>query len=361
MMAMLAAASACGSSSAQPQPKPALMGVLESSTTDALAFDTAQIVGRDGQVAASTHFTPLPTPYVGCAGALLPPSAHVAAGKLFFIDGEGTVRSLAPDGHVATVTRFAMTSAQQMASFAVSPDGKQLLGTVFTLPPRPDQQMGCVEPPFMLLQGDYALDVYSADAGSPARLLYHQALTPTQAGWGSSVLAFVGWDAVGPLATYPTLWATQGGGPMHYFGIPVRVDAATGKVSGEIANPDEWRVLDIAPSGDFVCADYTTGQDVSVRSAKGSELWRLATANPYWLAFLSPDESRLAVLGMPSFVVGRDGKQTKLTDDNVAGWLDTQTVVAGGFDRDLVYISLSRPQAAVDTTVKGMFIGALPG
>src|SRR6266446_2381312 len=141
-------AAAVASPSAPPSAKPSaspmatpktsptqLFAVLEAKgTVNAWIYNTVAIAGLDGYARAKTTFTPMPVPALGCMGAVLPPSAHVAAGKVFFADAKGVVRSLAISGAVTTVATFPMTSTQQMLSFAVSPDGGRILGTVFTAP-----------------------------------------------------------------------------------------------------------------------------------------------------------------------------------------------------------------------------------
>ena len=72
--------------------------------------------------------------------AILAPIGHVAAGRAYFIDGEGTVRSLGPSCDVREETRFPVTETQQEASFVVSPDGQLLVGAVVTLPEKPIQR-----------------------------------------------------------------------------------------------------------------------------------------------------------------------------------------------------------------------------
>src|SRR5690349_21622855 len=124
--------------SASPTPKnlsTLLFAVLEAKgTANAWTYNTVAIVGLDGNASAKSSFTPMPVPSVGCMGAIIPPSAHVAAGKVYFADARGVVRSLAIDGTVAVAATFSMTSTQQMLSFAVSPDGTRIVGTIFTVP-----------------------------------------------------------------------------------------------------------------------------------------------------------------------------------------------------------------------------------
>ena len=174
-------------------------------------------------------------------------------------------------------------------------------------------------------------------------------------------MAFIGWDAVGPVATYPTLWATQGGGPMHYFGIPARVDAATGKVTRTVADPDSCWVLDMARSGDFLCT--VIGPDaLSLRRADGSEVWRpAASMTNYQLAFLSPDEKRIVRLGTQNDLVSREGGVVAMPEYMLVGWLDTNTVIAGRNDFSLECISVAGPPVTTDMDLRGLFVGAIEG
>src|SRR4029077_14719479 len=181
-------------SSKAPSSLPLLFAVLEAKgTVNAYTWNTVAIAGLDGRARAKTTFVPMPLPKMGCIGAVIPVPAHVAAGKVYFADGKGVVRSLSVTGQVTRVATFALTSSQQMLSFAVSPDGSRLLGTVFTLPTKPN--VACTGAP----DTGYALDVYSAPAGGASRLLYHENLQSTPA----NVMALTGWDAVGPVGTSP--------------------------------------------------------------------------------------------------------------------------------------------------------------
>src|SRR5258708_6811240 len=116
--------------------KELLFAVLEpGGDLTAMRDNTLAIVRTNGTALARTHFDARQLPRVGNALPLPQPEARVAAGKVYFADGAGVVRSLAMDGTVASVTTFPLANAQQLMSFAVSPDGTQLLGAVFSFPP----------------------------------------------------------------------------------------------------------------------------------------------------------------------------------------------------------------------------------
>ncbi|HKW71358.1 MAG TPA: hypothetical protein VJQ08_00875 [Candidatus Dormibacteraeota bacterium] len=353
--------------SATPQSVPAtppvtstlLFAALEAKgTSDATQWNTIAIAGLDGYARAKATFTPLPRPYVGCAGAVLPQSAYAVAGKVYYSDGAGVVRSLAPGGQPVAVTSFPLTSTQQMLSFAVSPDGGQVLGTIFTLPPKPagggDPCAGAGTSPFAT--GNFSLDVYAAGAGATSHLLYHQDLG-TFGGSQLQVLSFIGWDAVGPLATDQTVWASQGGGPVHYVGLPVRVDPTTGKVVKPLSDQSCF-VWDIAASGDYVCVDGD-GR-IWVRRAAGSEVWHLPPiVTGYRYDLLSPDEGHIADLS--GLVFNRDGSTIPMPNvfSGYSGWLDGTTLISGDFTKNLSYMNLGAPANVVDLGFKGAFIGTV--
>ena len=350
------------SPAASPSPKatPAkalLFAVLEAKgTATAYTWNTVAIAGLDGRARAKTTFVPMPVPKMGCIGAVIPRSAHVAAGKVYFADGKGVVRSLSVTGQITKVATFPLTSGQQMLSFAVSPDGSRLLGAVFTLPAKVNYACSGVP------DTGYALDVYSARAGGARTLLYHQTFQSTPA----NVLALTGWDAVGPVGTSPTVWATQGGGPGSQLGVAVRVDPATGKVLRPVGDPTSCQVWQIASSGDFVCIPQGSST-VSVRRPDGSEMWHFtptAPVNAIYAPILAPDEQHVVVSGTAydtDQVAAKDGSRVSLTDGSLAveGWLDSRTLIGGTKATNLAYVRLSAPRTVVSLGFAGIFVGAV--
>jgi hypothetical protein len=347
----------------QPTTSPSLLfAVLEAKGT--ASWNTVAIAGIDGYARAKTTFVPMGVPNVGCTGgAVPPPSAHVAAGRVYFADGTGVVRSLSVNGQITQVTTFPLTSGQQMLSFAVSPDGFSLLGAVFTLPTSP--QLGCGGTPVV---DGYSLDVYYAPAGGDSTLRYHESLLANLAAQridlGINVMALVGWDQVGPIATYPSEWVSQGGPRLKYRGTPVRVDSVIGRVSKQVSDPGSCYVQDIASSGDFVCSLGVNG-DLSVRNPDGSETWRAASQpkNDYFLAFLSPDERRLVAVHASrsvTEVAEQDGSRVVLAGElGPEGWLDSATVIGINGAGNLTFLSLSAPGTLVDLGFKGQFVGTV--
>jgi hypothetical protein len=339
-----------------------LFGVLEAKgTANAYTWNTVAIAGLDGYARAKATFAPMPVPDLGCIGSNLPRSAHVAAGKVFYSDAKGVVRSLSIDGTVATAATFPLTSSQQMLSFAVSPDGGRLLGAVFTVPAKPN--IGCNGSP---APGGYSLDVYAASVAGPSTLLYHQSLPAPP----PSVMAFTGWDLIGPVGTYPTVWASQGGGPGSDLGVAVRIDAVTGRVVKQVSNPSMCRVWDIAMSGDFTCVPDGIAK-VSVRRPDGSEIWHATMqGNGFWLA---ADEKHVLACcaavngGFAPVALGRDGSRVNLGFGlSPDGWLDANTIIGESHPDPLqqppfplAYDGLSAPRTVVSMGFTGLFVGTV--
>jgi hypothetical protein len=360
---------ACGPAQAQPSTSPTaataglspstsaspLFAVLEATIPGSqYEWNTVAIAGLDGYARAKTAFVPMPGVDVGCMGAILPKSAHVASGKVYFADGNGVVRSLSAGGPVSTVASFPFSGHQQMLSFAVSPDGSQLLGTVFTLPAKPN--LACTGSPG---PSGYSLDVYAAPAGGPSTLLYHENLPDA----GANVIALGGWDAEGPLGTYPTTWATQGGGPASELGVAVRIDASTGRVLRQVADPSSCLVWDVAVTGDFVCEPLGS-TSVSVRRPDGSEIWHFAGASPNgFFYFLAPDERHVTASADAGYeVLGRDGARVTLGGAGFfpTAWLDPITVIgAVGPNTNLSYVGLTAPGTIISLGFQGLFVGTV--
>ena len=391
MIGLALMVTACGQTQAQPASSPAtpatatagaplLFAVLQAKdTASPNQLNTVVIAGLDGQTIATATFAPMPVPAIGaCIGAIDPPSAHAAAGKVFYADATGAVRSLGIDGKVTTVATFPMTSKQQMLSFAVSPDGSTILGTIFTIPLNAVTCDGSASPVA------YTLDAYSATSGASSRLVYHQSWTGSQ-----NVMALTGWDAIGPIGTYPTVWATQGGGTGSRLGVIVRIDASTMKPLAPFAGQGSCQVWQSVPSGAFVCtlapvmtgdgtAQQSVDSPVSVRRADGSEMWgfKLTSTNPAFGPILAPDERHVTICcadvagpGFAQVVAGQDGsKATMAGGFTTTGWLDSQTMV--GYSHpdplqqppfSLGYIRSSDLSRFTSMGLYGEFVGTVRG
>lgn len=344
-----------------------LFAVLEAKGTTYCASNTVVIAGLDGRAKASATFQPMPVPGEGCigSGSWLPPSAHVAAGKVFFADGKGTVRSLDANGKVTVLAAIPFAGAQQMLSFAISPDGGTLMAAIFTLPPMLTSGDPCSGGTWSFGPGNSTLDVYSGPSSGPVRLLYHQILWSGTYQPQFDVLAFVGWDALGPLVTDPTNWTGGGGGDaLPLPGIFARVDPQSGHMTQRLENDAQFcLVANIGARGDYACMTGSVpAYTLSVRRPDHSELWAFTHLPGYaGIPYLSPSETS-AAFTVPSelpqgLVVTPEGAGVSVPAQPL-GWLGDEVVI-GSNRTDLVYVTLTDPNTAVDLGITGVFVGTI--
>jgi hypothetical protein len=327
--------------------------------------NTVAIVRTNGTAKAKARFDARQLPRVGNALPLPQPEARIAAGRVYFADGSGMVRSLAIDGTVAGVTTFPLTNTQQLLSFAVSPDGSQLLGAIFSFPPvHVPPPLTPIDPPFG--PGDFMLQVFAAKPGqSPTSLLKRN--WPQSSGPPRDALSIVGWSQVAPLATIDTTLGTQQGSlGRQMFGHVAELDndGRPGPPLGGYSC-DAWTAL---PDETVLCDDDGQLRNFSVRARDGSVRLRIhASGDAQYLdVSLAPDASRIAyvVTGGRPTVTDSAGKSLLLPADfRPEGWLDTTTVVgvvqtAQG-DGDMALVRLDHPAALDDLGFRGFFVGVV--
>jgi hypothetical protein len=338
------------------------------------AHDTAAIAGLDGFAVAKTTFTPRTIPVQGGAATIVDLEGQVASGGLYFIDGTGVVRRLEPGGGVKTVATFPITSAQQAASFAVSPDGTHLLAAIVTYPNHVDS----TDPnqPFGTFSGPWRLELEAATAGGSTSTVKKWESETTQypdspGGFANMVLA--GWDGQGPIVLLHAALGTQNAWLDYqrwFTGNLARLHA-DGTV-GPVISPAEclpyWRPV----AGRFVCTrtpgGNQSGTPVSVVSLDGSVAWSgvAPAAGPYQLTggfALSPDGTRLAMDGQ--VVILASGATLHLpTNFSPEGWLSGDTIIGvipGAHTAGtLGIVHTQDPQHAEDWGFSGAFVGTLP-
>jgi len=277
----------------------------------------------------------------------------VAAGKVFYIDASGVVRSLDPSGAFTTVTTFARDS-QQLVDFAVDPGGTQLLAARLTVPVMTSSTGG-----FPCQQQGFAVDLYSASAGGHPQLGYHQAYA--QESNTDNFISAVGWDPAGAEITVHTNIGTQNGtlGQKWYGQLAHWTPQGVGSVVGG----SDCRAQD-AVGNSIACISNQGEGAGSVRGPDASIQWNLPSSIYYFIR-LSPDASKAAYCNSSECgVAGRDGTHLKLPAHfNPTGWLDASTVI--GVDQELSpygemeTVSLSDPTKVDDLGFKGLFVGVV--
>jgi hypothetical protein len=319
----MALASACGSNSVAthasspnspaPSPRarasvsttpgePLLFAVLETRRAGAQPYqphDTVAIANSQGYAVARASFTPRSVPQQFDAATVMQPEAYVAAGAVYYSDGNGVVRRLDPTGKIATVATFPLTSAEQELSFAVSPDGSRLMAARLTFP-----KLVGTPPP--MPTGGWSLDIMKAATGGPTTQVQRWQAGPTNypgSAGGFTTIFLVGWDSSGPIGLIGANIGTQQGqfDGQRFFGGRLAYLDANGNVGTTIAGSD---CSPFAPptAGRVICAN-NSGQSisVSVHAIDGQQIWSGEAPSPpsgFGGGFvLSPNGERLAMDG----------------------------------------------------------------
>jgi hypothetical protein len=294
---------------------------------------------------------------------------RVAAGAVFYADGHGVVRRLGRDGSVTTVATFPATGSQQELSFAVSPDGRQLMASVLTAPPVHVPPPTTVEDPVFADNGHWSLELFTADAGQPAVSTFKRDL----GGQFPRPTVIVGWDAGGPLATINTQLATQqqttslrfaGDSLVHVGPDGTHLDQVAGGC----------RPLDEAEDGSVLCLAGAVPGRYEIRRSSGELVWQQAAPDqPAGYPYVSPDGAHVA---FENHVIGRDGRSLTLGPAAAAGqgiprgailaqgWLDDHTVVGALVQADnsagkLGLVDLASPGQVRQLPQDGQFVAAL--
>jgi hypothetical protein len=355
-------------------PRPTLFAVLEAPGLQGTrANTTVAIAGLDGYARAKTQFAPRSIPYTPDAATVLTPEAHVAAGVVYFIDGGGVVRTLDHSGTVRQVAVFTMTQSQQEISFAVSPDGKQLVAALLTsVGPTPSPGGA----PWPSLIGPWKLELERAEIGGATTVLHRwqAAATPSHPdGFANIVMA--GWDAHGPVAVFGSEVATQNAlfnQQLYFGGHFANIDQGTGlpgsmlgSCVGSFGGP--WSV---AADGTRICAaKSSTGSTAVTVEAPGQPAWQpvLPTNPPQFEGCFVPSEDG-GKLAMGGAVVGQAGTSTVGLKDwfQPEGWLDAETLIgiqpetANGVNENrMAYLQLSNPSQSSSLGFAGQFVGVI--
>lgn len=359
VIASMALISACGSNSVgthasshgSPATKPTagtsasttanaspLFAVLETRRAGAQSnqtHDTVAIANAKGYAVARSSFTPRSIPPQFDAATVMQPEAYIAAGAVYYADGSGTVRRLDPTGKVAMVATFPLTSAEQELSFAVSPDGSQLMAARLTFP----RLVGNTPPPTPT--GNWILDIMRAPTGGVTATVQHlQAGSDSYPGspGGFTTIFVVGWDSKGPIGLIGANVGTQQGsfhgqrffgGRLAYVGLDGRPGAAIGGSDcAPFAPPTAAEVICATNSGSEVTA--------SVRGLDGRARWKGAFPLPRSACAigggfaLSPDGSQLATDGQ-ILTLATSATVPLPTPFTPLAWLGSNDLIGTGF------------------------------
>jgi len=332
-----ASASPSGSPAASPSPSASPTPVAGSyavlATPTSTDTYTVSLVGSDGSVVASA--TPSSPTSVACgdaAAALVPAPVSTSDTRVYFLDAQGNVRFLTPNGETGVATRVP-TGGNVRSMFAVSPD---------------DQRIAVVKDTFTASGASTVLYVENLNGGGNHVQLFTQtgAFTIWPTGWiGSSSLV---------VAKVPA--CTQGGGPTCCGPQEYHVvNTATGVRVYTVGGPACVPVGGPTAAG-TMCEDATFAK-ASILDWSGANRKSLAIQGPT-PAYLSPDGTEVALV-VDNQTTFAGAKQT--LDLVACGWIDATHVIAGGDAESQPRVGDVTSGNIVPVAAQGACAGRIPG
>ena len=322
------------------------------------------IADVSGHTLAQATFDSMPRPLIANAGDILPTSVRVAAGAAYYAEPTGKIHRLDPTGTDTIVATFALSTAQQELSFAVSPNGKQLIAIVVTAPAVHDPPPKDLSQPFFKEGARWSTELERATAGGATESVLKTDLGPADRPFGS-VTTIAGWDDAGPVALLDTVLAAQQppastrlpGGTLVHLG-------ADGTHLDQIGGPN-CHPLDELRNGTILCYSGAWPRSYEVRTASGQVMWQQDLFGGfYYDPVLSPDGRRVAVQntlfmqGLKAASVAR--QSTPQLPTQAQGWVTADTLAvhanSSGSVQLVDVVDLQHPR---ETGLRGMFVGTL--
>jgi hypothetical protein len=229
---------------------------------------SVSLIGVNGKVVASAEAsTPAAVTCANAAAGVVPLPVSSSNSRLYFMDGQGVVRFLSPDGDTGRATTVPIGAARR-SMFAVSPD---------------DQRIAVVVDDFNSTGAATRLYVEDLNGGGNHVELYSES--------GAFTLWPIGWH--GPnLVVAKTPACTQGGGPgccgPQEFHV---IDAATA-VRRSIMGSSTCIIAGAPSPAGAVC---DTSTQATVLSWTGASKGSFAVQG-YTPAYLSPDGNLVAIV-----------------------------------------------------------------
>ena len=302
-------------------------------TTGAGDTYTVSLVDNTGKVVASAQpSSPTQVTCGGTAGADLPLPVSTSNTRAYFLDQQGNVNFLSPNG-VTGIATHVPTGANVRSMFAVSPD---------------DQRIAVVQNTYNSSGATTVLYAEDLNAGTNHVKLFTET--------GAFTLWPIGWHGTNNLVVAKVPSCTQGGGPgccgpqeLHV------VDPATAGRRFTLGGPTCIPVGAATPAG-ALCENNTFNQlRVLSWTATVVQTYSIQGPTP---AYLSPDGTRVALI-VDNATTFAGAKQT--LDMVACGWIDNTHVLAGGDANLQPRVGDITTGNIVPVSVQGVCAGTVPG
>ena len=315
-----------------PQPVTGAYGVLVSSQS--ASSYTVALVAVDGKVAASAETsTPAVVSCANAAGAPVPEPVSTSNSRAYYMDAQGVVRFIAPNGDAGRATTVPAGTASRRSMFAVSPD---------------DQRIAVIVNDYTTSGASTRLYVEDLNGGGSHLDIYNRT--------GARTLWPIGWHGINNLVVAVVPSCTQGGGPFC-CGIQELhvIDPASATRRFTIGDLTACPIVGPAsPAGD-ICWD---GAQSKVLNWTAGTVRSFAVPGPEF-QLLSPDGTRVAL-------VDNSGTSIQGTSVSMAGmfactWVDDTHVLSGGDPQHQPRLANVANGSMVPVAAQGDCAGRLPG
>jgi hypothetical protein len=321
------------SPSAQPSANPITGSYAVLSSVGAGDTYTVSLIGTDGSVAASaTPSTPTQITCGDAAAALVSLPVSTTDTRAYFLDAQGNVRFLTPNGETGTATRVP-AGGQVRSMFAVSPD---------------DRRIAVVKDTFNSTGATTVLYVEDLNGGTNHVQIFTES--------GAYTLWPIGWHGTSQLVVAKVPSCTQGGGPTCCGPQEYHVvDPSTGARRFTVGGPACIPVGGASPAG-ALCEDQSFSK-VNILDWTGVTRKSLTIQGPT-PAYLSPDGSEVALV-INSQTTFAGAKQT--LDLVACGWIDASHVIAGGDAQSQPRVGDVTTGNIAPVAAQGVCAGRIPG
>jgi hypothetical protein len=296
---------------------------------------TVSLVGIDGKVVGSAQATsPTAVTCADAGAAVLPPPISTSNSRVYFMDAQGVIRFLTPQGETGRATTVPASGGRR-SMFAVSPD---------------DQRIAVIVSDFTSSGAAIKLYVEDLNGGTNHVDIYSQS--------GAFSLWPIGWHGPNNLVVAKVPACTQGGGPFSAAPLELHVvDPATAVRRFTIGGPTCVLVGPPSPAG-AVC-ELTTFAQANVVGWTATTVRSIAIKGPT-PAYLSPDGSVVALTQLSTGTTVLDGVGRTLNLP-ACGWIDSTHVFAGGDAQQQPRVGNIINGAVVHVAAQGACAGRLPG
>jgi hypothetical protein len=329
-------ASAEATPSAPPQPVTVPYGVLVGSPS--ASSYSISLVATDGKVAATAEAsTPPLVSCAGAAGAPVPEPVSTSNSRAYYMDAQGVIRFLAPNGDSGRATTVPAGTSTRRSMFAVSPD---------------DQRIAVIVNDYSASGASTRLYVEDLNGGANHRDVFSET--------GASTLWPVGWHGTNDLVVAKVPSCTQGGGPFCCGPQELHVVDPDTAARRFTLGGTTCRVAGAASTAGVACIDPNSFTKANVVDWTAITRRTVTFVNPGpQLAYLSPNGNRVALVSNTGTLIAETS--TTIAAMFACAWIDDNHLLSGGDSQHQPRVAEALTGGILPVAAQGDCGGRLPG